>query len=248
MNGQVLWPGGEDYVVRWVTPRARYQTINLHLLPFTLRTLWALGESSTLGFYFKNCFRDGTSFREKGIRNFTHFPTKFNMQKIGPHHSHSGSSLFVANTERAGQSKPSLQDARLRALSSHLDQDLSVDANNCVVHAIEIYLSRSKGHCKVCKRLLIAYKPGNAEEIKPSTTSTWIVKTFHYVHGNLPDTSALRFKVRAHEIRGLRYCSWNAPHRESSAYLTSSSVASSRHIHVVLLDWHLFHQGGFVQD
>ena len=126
------------------------------------------------------------------------------MQKIGPHHSHSGPSLFVAETERAGQSKPRLQDARLRALASYVDQDLLVGANNCVVHAIEIYLARSKEHCKVCKRLLIAYKPGNAEEIKPSMTSTWIAKTFHYVHDDLPDASALLFKVRAHEIRGLR--------------------------------------------
>ena len=115
-----------------------------------------------------------------------------------------GPLCFVAETERAGQSKPHLQDARLRALASYVDQDLLVDANNCVVHAIEIYLARSKEHCKVCKRLLIAYKPGNAEEIKPSTTSTWIAKTFHYVHDDLPDASALLFKVRAHEIRGLR--------------------------------------------
>lgn len=122
--------------------------------------------------------------------------------------------LFVAKTERPGRPETRLQDVTLKSLGQYVGVDLPLDANNCVVRAIKIYLSRSHAYRGGRKRLFISYKPSKLDEIKPATISSWIVKTVRYVHDNLPTQTAEVFRVRAHDLRAMS-TSWNA-HRNLS--------------------------------
>ena len=186
-----------------------YQTVNLHLLPFVLRTLRGLGESSTLSFQFRDCFRVGTSFREKDIQNFIPFPLSSTCRRLVRITLLLG--RFVCNQGR--KSRPTKNPHAGRPSEGACFLCRPGPSSRCQQlcgHAIKVHLTRSKEYCKVCKRLFIAYKPEHTQEIKPSTISTWIAKTVHYIYDNLPDSSALLYKVGAHEIRGLCYYSWNA--------------------------------------
>ena len=120
----------------------------------------------------------------------------------------------MAKTERANCPESHLQDVHLKALAPFVGPDLKVDANNCVVRAIKTYLAHTKDIHPGRKRLFIAYKVGHTKEIKPTTISSWIVKTVHYTYDNLPDDSAHLFKVRAHDVRAFA-TSWNALQRVS---------------------------------
>ena len=117
--------------------------------------------------------------------------------------------LFIAKTEKPGKPETSLQEVTLKSLGSFVGPDLPVDANNCVVRAIKIYLSRSKEYRRGRKKLFISYKPSMLEEIKPATISSWIVKTVRYAYDNASAETARVFQVRAHDLRAMS-TSWNA--------------------------------------
>ena len=112
--------------------------------------------------------------------------------------------LFIAKTERAGLPETRLQDVDLKVLAPFIGPDLEVDANNCVVRAIKIYLNSS--HQAATQRpessFLSLFKPGHTEEIKPATMSSWVVKTVRYTYDNLPGHAACLFKVRAQDVYG----------------------------------------------
>ena len=120
----------------------------------------------------------------------------------------------MAKTERTSCPESRLRDIHLKALAPFVSPDFKVDANNCVVCAIKIYLARTKDIRQGRKRLFIAYKPGHTEEIKPATISSWIIKTVCYTYNNLPEDSAPLFKVRAHNVRAFN-TSWNTLQRVS---------------------------------
>ncbi len=117
--------------------------------------------------------------------------------------------VFVAKTEKPGRPETRLQEVTVRSLGAYVGPDLPVDANNCVVRAIKIYLARSKEYRQNRKRLFISYKPSKQDEIKPATISSWIVKTVRYVYDNATEETARLHRVRAHDLRAMSV-SWNA--------------------------------------
>ena len=123
--------------------------------------------------------------------------------------------LFVAKTERACHRDTRLQEVTLKALSLLVGLDLSTDANNCVVHAVKIYLSRTKAFRRGRKRLLISYKLGHQDEIKAPTISSWLVTTVRYVYEHMQDQTARLYHVKDHDLRAFA-TSWNALQKVST--------------------------------
>ena len=115
--------------------------------------------------------------------------------------------VFVAKTERPGQPDTRLQEVTIKSLGAFVGPDLPVDANNCVVRAIKIYLARSKDYRRGRKRLFISYKQSKLDEIKPATISSWIVKTVRYAYEHASDETAALHSVRAHDLRAMS-ASW----------------------------------------
>ena len=102
--------------------------------------------------------------------------------------------LFVVKTERASCPESHLHDVHLKALAPFVGPDLKVDANNCVVRAIKIYLAHAKDLHQGRKCLFIAYSPGHTEEIKAAAISSWIVKTERYAYKISPTTRRVTSK------------------------------------------------------
>lgn len=117
--------------------------------------------------------------------------------------------VFVAKTEKPGKPETRLQEVTVKALGAFVGPDLPVDANNCVVRAIKIYLARSREYRGQRKRLFISYKPSKLEDIKSATISAWLVKTVRYVYDNATEETAQLGRVRAHDLRAMS-ASWNA--------------------------------------
>lgn len=117
--------------------------------------------------------------------------------------------VFVAKTEKPGKPETRLQDVTVKSLGAFVGPDLPVDANNCVVRSLKIYLARSREYRHGRKRLFISYKPSKLDEIKPATISSWIVKTVRYAYENASEETARLHKVRAHDLRAMS-ASWNA--------------------------------------
>ena len=143
-------------------------------------------------------------------------------------------SLFVAKTERACHPNTRLQEVMLKALAPFVGPNLSTDANNCVVHAVKIYLSRTKTFCHGRKWLFISYKPGHHDEIKAPMISSCLVKTVPYVYEHTQDQTARLFHVKGHDLRAFA-TSWNALQKGStSRHPARCTVAVSQHLHSVL--------------
>lgn len=117
--------------------------------------------------------------------------------------------LFVAKTEKPGKPETRLQEVTVQSLAAFVGPDLPVDANNCVVRALKIYLARSKEYRHNRKRLFISYKPTKVDEIKPATISSWIVKTVRYAYEHASEETARVHRIRAHDLRAMS-SSWNA--------------------------------------
>lgn len=117
--------------------------------------------------------------------------------------------VFIAKTEKPGRPETRLQSVTLKSLGAFVGPDLPVDANNCVVRAIKIYLSRTAAYRRGRKRLFISYKQSMHDEIKPATISSWIIKTVRYAYDNASEDTAQLFKVRAHDLRAMS-TSWGA--------------------------------------
>ena len=123
--------------------------------------------------------------------------------------------LFVAKTGRAYHPDTCLQEVTLKALAPFVGPDLSTDANNCVVRAVKIYLSRTKAFRRGRKRRFISYKPGHHDEIKAPTISSWLVKTVRYVYEHTQDQTACLYHVKGHDLRAFA-TSWNALQKVST--------------------------------
>ena len=90
----------------------------------------------------------------------------------------------IAMSEHACHPKTCLQGVHLKAAAPFVGPDLKVDANNCIVCAVQIYRACTKDLHKVRKCLFIAYKPGHTEEIRPTSISSWIAKALGHAYDN----------------------------------------------------------------
>lgn len=117
--------------------------------------------------------------------------------------------MFVAKTEKPGKPETRLQEVTIRSLGAFVGPDLPVDANNCPVRALKIYLARSHDYRKGRKKLFISYKPSKLDDIKAPTISSWIVKTVRYAYEHASEETSRLHKVRAHDLRAMS-TSWNA--------------------------------------
>ena len=85
-----------------------------------------------------------------------------------------------------------LQEVTLKALAPFVGPDLSINANNCLVCAVKVYLSRTKDFHHGRKHLSF-YKLDLRGEIKAPTVSLWLVKTICYIYEHYagPDCTSL---------------------------------------------------------
>lgn len=117
--------------------------------------------------------------------------------------------IFVAKTERAGKPETRLQEVTIKSLREHVGPDLPVDANNCVVRAVKIYLARTKAFRRNRTKLFISYQQTKLDDIKPVTISNWLVKTVRYAYDTADGETRQLYRVRAHDVRGMAV-SWSA--------------------------------------
>ena len=145
--------------------------------------------------------------------------------------------LFLAKTEKPDKPETRLQSITIRSLAEHVGPDLPVDATNCVVRALKIYLARSASYRKGRKRLFISYKPGKSDEIKPATISTWLVKTVRYAYDSSNTETRNHFQVKAHHVRAMA-TSWSACRKVPVGNILSAAQwrAHNTFTHFYLMD------------
>ena len=117
--------------------------------------------------------------------------------------------LFLAKTEQVGKPGTRMQPVLLKSLSRYVGSDLPMDAKNCVVRALRIYLNRSGEYRHGRQRLFISYKKSKTDDIVPATISNWVKKTVRYVYDSSDTETRELFRVRAHDVRAMS-TSWSA--------------------------------------
>ena len=146
---------------------------------------------------------------------------------------------FVAKTRLAGQASAEMEPLTLKALGTHLADDLSEDKSLCVVRAIRCYLKRTKKIRGERDRLFIAFKPGFQGDISANTISGWIRKTICLAYEHSTPEIQQVHRIRAHDVRGmaaswalvknasidsiLSACSWRSHTTFTSFYLKDLS-------------------------
>ena len=115
---------------------------------------------------------------------------------------------FVAKTEVPGRPETRLQDVTIPSLRDFLGPDLALDAVNCPVRAIKVYLSRTQDLRGDRPELFIPYKHGAKQSIAPATISSWIQKTVRFAYEEASEDEAAALHVRAHDLRAVS-TSWN---------------------------------------
>jgi len=115
---------------------------------------------------------------------------------------------FVAKTEVLGRPETRLQEVTIPSLRDFVGPDLDLDAKNCPVRAVKIYLSRTKDLRGDRPELFIPFKQGSKQSISPATISSWIQKTVRYAYQEASEEEAAALQVRAHDLRAIS-TSWN---------------------------------------
>lgn len=80
----------------------------------------------------------------------------------------------MAKTGVPGRSETRLQDVTIPALALFVGPDLQLDAKNCLVRAVKVYLAHTQDKRSERQELFIPCKPGAKSSISPASISSFL--------------------------------------------------------------------------
>ena len=88
------------------------------------------------------------------------------------------SSDFRAKSQLAREGSQSVSLVTIPALTTIVDRQFKEDRTLCLVRALRYYLDQTKDLRGFRSLLFISFKKGHTSDIRPTTFSSWLKKTF----------------------------------------------------------------------
>ena len=116
-------------------------------------------------------------------------------------------SRFISKTELAGRGQHALKPIVIQAIKSADGHNKEEDRKLCPVRALKFYVRATMDLRKDKEKFFISIKKGHKQDICKNTVSFWIRKAIFCAYEESSDKLKKKFKVRAHDLRGLA-ASW----------------------------------------